>query len=63
MSTILRYPYLVTDPKIFQNFEGGARAKKRDFLVNIFQKEPKNAFFCLFFKNLWGSLEIHFVRP
>ena len=43
LCTILRYPYLVTDPKIFlkapwtpiyTNFEGRARAKKHDFLVN-----------------------------
>ena len=39
------------------NFEGGARAekehapKKRNFLVKIFRKFPKNAFFWLFLKN------------
>ena len=30
---------------IYITFEGGARAKKRKFLVKIFQKVPKNAFF------------------
>ena len=29
--------------------EGRARAKKRHFLVNIFQKVPENAFFSVFF--------------
>ena len=47
--TILRYPYLVTDPKIFlksplapiyTNFEGGVRAKKKKILG---QKFPKSA--------------------
>ena len=33
-------------------FEGGARAKKINFLVEIFQKVPKNAIFGLFFKIL-----------
>ena len=51
----------MTDPKnflkaplapIFTSFEGGARAKKRNFLFKIFQKVPKNAFFGLFFKIL-----------
>ena len=27
------------------NFEGGARAKKRNFLAEVFQKVPKNAIF------------------
>ena len=58
LCTILKYPYLVTEPKIFlkapltpicTNFEGEARAEKRVFLVKIFQKLPKNAFFGLFF--------------
>ena len=60
LCTILRYPYLVTaDPKsflraplepIYTNFEGGGggggeRApKKRNFLVKVFRKVPKNAF-------------------
>ena len=62
LCTILRYPYLVTNRKIFlkaplapiyTNFEGGARAKKqRVFLVKILQKVPKNAFFGLFFNLL-----------
>ena len=53
--TILRYPFLVSDPKnflkapltpIYTNFEGAAR-----FLVHIFQKVSKNACFWLFFQN------------
>ena len=42
--------------RIDANFEGGARAekehapKKRNFLVKIFRKFPKNAFFWLFLK-------------
>ena len=57
--TILRHPFLVTDPRIFlkahlapvyENFEGGSAHRKiRNFLVKIFQKLPKNAFFGLFF--------------
>ena len=87
LCTILRYPFLVTDPisflrassaPIFTNFEGGGVPKKRDFLVKIFQKGPKNAFFGLFFQNLpaaqkflgkkiflvlWGSSENQYARP
>ena len=37
---------------IYTHFEGGARAEKRDFLVEILQKVPKNAIFGLFFKIL-----------
>ena len=55
---------LVTDPKMFlkalsplmyTHFEGGARDKKRNFLVKFFQKVPKNFFFDLFFQKfcLW----------
>ena len=29
-------------------FEGGARAEKRDFVVQIFKKVPKNAFLAFF---------------
>ena len=56
--TILRYPFLVTDPKIFlkapsvpiyTNFEGGLHAEKTQFFGKIFQKVPKNAYFGLFF--------------
>ena len=37
----------------FTNFEGGGSApRKRDFLVKIFQKVPKNASSGFFFKNL-----------
>ena len=61
LGTILGYPYLVTDPKnflkapIYTNFEGEPAPKKRDFLVEIFQKVPKNAFF---FKNLPATQNI-----
>ena len=54
LCNILRYPFSVTDPKVFlkapiyTNFERGARA---DFLVKIFQKLPKNAFYGPFFQN------------
>ena len=62
LCTILRYQFLnfwLTDFKIFlraplapiyTSFEGGGgRQKKRNFLVEIFQKVPKNAIFGLFF--------------
>ena len=48
------YPFFAEQPQNFSknafsanitNFEGGARAKKRNFLVKIFQKLPKNVFF------------------
>ena len=36
---------------IYTNFEGERAPKKRSFLVKIFQKVPKNAFFdCFFFQ-------------
>ena len=35
---------------IYTNFEGERGPKKRNFLVKIFQKVPKNAFFGLFFQ-------------
>ena len=53
--TILRYPFLVTDPKkflkapIFTNFEERA-PKKRNSLVKNFQKGTKNAFLACFSK-------------
>ena len=34
------------------NLKGGARAKKRNFPIKIFQKLPENAFLACFFKNL-----------
>ena len=52
LCTILRYPFLVTEPKnvlkapLAPNIlilRGDRAPKKRDFLVNIFQKVPKNA--------------------
>ena len=56
------------DPKIFlkapwvpiyTNFEGGsARQKNAIFLVKIFQKVPKNAFFGGFLKNFACFLKI-----
>ena len=89
LCTNLRYPFLVTDPKnflwaplaaIYANFEGGARAKKNAiFLVNIFQKMPKNTVFSLFSKiclwrrnfvqtmrvfiGIWKIAENQFGRP
>ena len=44
----------------YTSFEGGARAKKRKkILVKIFRKDPKNAFFGLFFfKNLPAAQNI-----
>ena len=59
LCTILRYPFLMTDPKIFlnaplapmyTNFEGESAPKTRNFLVKIFQKLPKNAFLDRCFK-------------
>ena len=61
LCTILRYPFLVMDPKnflkvplapIYTNFEGERAPKKRKFLVKIFQKVPENAFLACFFKTL-----------
>ena len=41
---------------IYNNFEGGARAEKTQFfLVEIFQKVPKNAFFDFFQKLACGG--------
>ena len=62
---------------IYTNFEGGGGAPiKRNFLVNIFQKVPKNAFLACFFKilphkigqkrdktELWESSKKQFGRP
>ena len=62
--TILKYPFLVTDPKnflkaslgpMYTNFEGERDPKKHDFLVNIFQKVPKNASIGLFFLQNFAS--------
>ena len=59
LCTILRYPFLGTDPKfflqassapIYTNFEGEVRAKKRAFLVKIFQKCLKTPFWPVFKK-------------
>ena len=59
LCTILRYPYLVTDPKIFlkapwapiyTKFEGGARAEKTQFLAKFFQECPKTLFWPVFWK-------------
>ena len=67
--TILRYSFLVTYPKnflkassapIYTNFEVIARAEKTGFLVNIFQKKPKNVFSDYFFKIL---AEAHKIWP
>ena len=49
LCTILKYPILVTDPKIFLRepsiliLKGECAPKKRNFLVKFFQKVPKNA--------------------
>ena len=68
LCNILRYPYLATNTKnflkaplapIYTNFEGRVRAKKRNFLVNSFQKPmPRNAFFGLFFKKFSAAQKI-----
>ena len=56
--TTLWHPFFAQQPqKIFigafganmNNFEGGTRAEKAQFLVKIFQKMPKDAFLGLFF--------------
>ena len=67
LCNILKYPFLVTDPKnflkvpwapIYTIFEGGAQAKKkRDFSVNIFKKCLKR-FFGLFFQNLPAAQKV-----
>ena len=46
---------------IYTSFEGGARVEKRDFLVKIFQKVPKNAFFGLFFQNYGRARKINLI--
>ena len=57
LCTIVKYPFLVTDPNNFlkaplapkyTNFEGGARAEKMQIFVNIFQKLPKKAYLAFF---------------
>ena len=51
----------LTDLKIFlkapiyTNFEGYRAPKKRDFLVEIFQKLPKNAFFGRSFQKMTAA--------
>ena len=49
---------MVTEPKkfskaplvpVYTNFDGERAPKKRDFLVNVFQKMPKKYFFFVFF--------------
>ena len=54
LCTILRYPFLVTDPKTFLKaprrqyiliLRGERAPKKRDFLFEIIEKVPKNVFF------------------
>ena len=51
----LRYPYLMTDPKKWRQYililSGERAPKKREFLLKIFQKVPRNAFFLAFFQN------------
>ena len=73
--TILRYPFWVTDPKIFLKAPSGPIYTNfeyitRFFFVKIFQKVPKNAFFGLFFfkpkQGLFSALESsknQFGRP
>ena len=65
--TFLRNRFFVTNAKLFLNsplapiytkFDGGADTKKRNFLVRIFQKVRKNAFFACFFKILSQTQEI-----
>ena len=60
---ILSYPFSANDPKIllkapeapmYTYFEG-ARAKKRNVLVNIFQKMLKNLFCGLLFSESWSK--------
>ena len=61
--TILRYPFLVINPKIFSkapiytSFEEGARAAKTRFFGQHFPKSAKNAFFGLFFQNFSSGAE------
>ena len=52
LCTIFQYPFLVMDPlaPIYTNFEGERAPKQRAFLVKVFQKVSKNAFFGLFFQ-------------
>ena len=62
MCTVLKYPFLVTDPKSF--LKAPSVTDPKSFLkapksikfegrarVKIFQKVPKNAYFGLFFQN------------
>ena len=43
---------------MYTNFEGKRALKKRNFLVKIFQKVPKNAVFACFFKILPAAQKI-----
>ena len=83
LCTILRYPFWLTDLKNFPKaplapiYFRERAPKKRNFLVKIFQKVPRNAFLACFLKNLpavqkkwskWGSnlresSENQFGRP
>ena len=47
---------------MYTNFEGVARAEKRNFLVKNFQKLPKNAFFACFFFNILPAAQ-KLARP
>ena len=43
---------------MYTNFEGVARQKKRNFLVNIFQKMPKTPFSTFSFQNFSCGADI-----
>ena len=68
LSTILRYPFLVTDPKNFlmvplapinTDFEGGARAEKTQFFWSKFSKNcSKMPFLACLFKFLPAAQNI-----
>ena len=66
LCTVLRYPYLAMDPKIFleaprapvyTNFEGGARAEKTRFYGRNFPKSAQKRLFG-FFLNLNAAQKI-----
>ena len=67
LCTILRYPFLVTDPKnflkaplapLFTNFEWGARAKKTGFWSKFSKNCLKTPFLACFFKILPAKQKI-----
>ena len=68
LRTILRYPFLMMDPKMFlkapwapmyTNFEGGARAEKTQFFGQKFSKKClKTPFLACFFKILPAAQKI-----